>query len=492
MPRNTFKTLTVLLLMLFSQNLLADQQTLRLLQALKAEIQSLKANAEIANQRISELEKQVAQSQKPAVISTAPQQTPPTIDNPATPLVNSTENLATEKPAIRVGDVKGTFKIPGTDTSIGMGGFVKMDAMLNNVSAGRDKLGDQQLVFSQIPVGNAAGEHNQTTFIAKDSRLWFKSFTPSNWGDINTYMEFDFYGDSATYSYTPRLRHAYGSIGNFLAGQTWTTFTNISASPDHLESGTSAGALSTTRQPLIRWTQPLTGFEIPIEIQAALETPRSRIWLPYNFEHNTANDPANSDLNPVGDNFLTTPNADRYPDLVARVNFKPEWGNLSFAALGRQIRYTHAQSNLVANSWGGGFNIAGKINSLGLDTFRFMAHIGHGAGRYISTSNSFEDAALSEQGNLSAIKTFGGMVSYQHWWNKQWRSNLTYGYAYANQPEFVNPLLNQQIQSIHANLIWSPISQTTLGIEYIFAERELINSQKGELQRIQFSARYSF
>ena len=84
------------------------------------------------------------------------------------------------------------------------------------------------------------------------------------------------------------------------------------------------------------------------------------------------------------------------------------------------------------------------------------------------------------------------MVSYQHWWNKQWRSNLTYGYATAKQPEFVNPLLNQQVQSVHANLIWSPISQTTLGMEYIFAERELINGQKGELQRIQFSARYSF
>jgi hypothetical protein len=365
-----------------------------------------------------------------------------------------------------------------------------MDTLFSNVSAGRDKLGDQQLVFSQIPVSSASGEYSQTTFLAKDSRLWFKSFTPSNWGNINTYMEFDFYGDPATYSYTPRLRHAYGSIGNFLAGQTWTTYTNISASPDHLESGTSAGALSTTRQPLIRWTQALNGFEIPIEIQAALETPRSRVWVPNSIETNTSNG-ANG-TNPISDNFLTTPNAERYPDLIARVNFKPEWGNISFAALGRQIRYTQSATGLEAGNWGGGLNVAGKINSLGLDTFRFMAHVGNGAGRYTTTTNTFEDAALSEQGDLSLIKTFGGMVSYQHWWNKQWRSNLTYGYAAAKQPEFVNPLLNQQVQSVHANLIWSPISQTTLGMEYIFAERELINGQKGELQRIQFSARYSF
>ena len=65
MLHNIFKTLAVLLLMLFSQNLLADQQMLSLLQELKAEIQTLKTNAEIANNRISELEKQLAQSQKP-------------------------------------------------------------------------------------------------------------------------------------------------------------------------------------------------------------------------------------------------------------------------------------------------------------------------------------------------------------------------------------------------------------------------------------------
>jgi hypothetical protein len=489
MPRNTFKTLVVLLLMLFNQNLLADDQTLNLLKELKAEIQTLKTNAEIANNRISELEKQLAQSQKPSLVSNSSQQNAPATNNPTTPVASNTETIVPEKPPIRVGDVKGTFKIPGTDTSIGIGGFVKMDTIFSNVSAGRDKLGDQQLVFSQIPVGSASGEHSQTTFLAKDSRLWFKSFTPSNWGNINTYMEFDFYGDPATYSYTPRLRHAYGSIGNFLAGQTWTTYTNISASPDHLESGTSAGALSATRHPLIRWTQALNGFDVPIEIQGAIETPRSRIWLPNNIEP-TSN--STNGTNSVSDNFLTTPNAERYPDLIARVNFKPEWGNLSFAALGRQIRYTQAQSGLETGNWGGGLNVAGKINSIGLDTFRFMAHIGNGAGRYTTTTNTFEDAALSEQGDLSLIKTFGGMVSYQHWWNKQWRSNLTYGYAAASQPGFVNPLLNQQVQSIHANLIWSPISQTTLGMEYIFAERELVTGQKGELQRIQFSARYSF
>jgi hypothetical protein len=125
MLHNIFKTLAVLLLMLFSQNLLADQQMLNLLQELKAEIQILKTNAEIANNRISELEKQLAQSQKPALVSSNPQQNPPATSNAPTPVASNAETIAPEKPAIRVGDVKGTFKIPGTDTSIGMGASSK-------------------------------------------------------------------------------------------------------------------------------------------------------------------------------------------------------------------------------------------------------------------------------------------------------------------------------------------------------------------------------
>jgi hypothetical protein len=34
--------------------------------------------------------------------------------------------------------------------------------------------------------------------------------------------------------------------------------------------------------------------------------------------------------------------------------------------------------------------------------------------------------------------------------------------------------------------------QTTIGLEYIYANRELTNHQNGELHRVQFSTRFNF
>lgn len=172
-----------------------------------------------------------------------------------------------------------------------------MDALFNNVSAGRNQLGNQQLLFSEIPVDDSAKEHGQTTFHAKESRLWFKSFTPTNWGDMNTYLEMDFFGDAATFTYTPRLRHAYGTFGNFLGGQTWTTFLDVAALPESLDAiGVSAGAVSNFRQPLIRWTQPFAWNAAPLEVQFALEAPRSRVWVPATQEGNGGPNFVSSDL----------------------------------------------------------------------------------------------------------------------------------------------------------------------------------------------------
>jgi hypothetical protein len=380
---------------------------------------------------------------------------------------------------VTAGDVKGTFKIPGTDTSVGFGGFVKTDVLFSSVSAGRDKLGDQRSIYSQIPLEKAPGEHSQVTFHAKESRFWLRSFTPSSWGDINTFLELDLFGDSATYTYTPRLRHAYGSIGNFLAGQTWATFINNGAFPDLLDNGGSVGALASFRQPQIRWTQPFSLADTPMEFQVAVETPRSII----------RNIPIDAPTS-AADSF-STPNADRYPDIIARLNFNPDWGNLSVAAMGRQIRTSDSTTGRTEQAWGGAVSVAGKINAFEQDNIRFMLNYGNVLGRY-AASSTFEDAAVNITGELQLVNLVTAMFSYQHFWSKNWRSTAAYGFAYADQPAFVGGSMTKQVQSVHANLLWSPVSQTTFGAEYIYMHRDALDKRDGDVQRIQFSARYNF
>ncbi len=447
---------------------------------LTKQIKTLQSEVSKSNARIDELEQKLEKTSQaklsPTPVSPVAQiqstSQPPTPNPQTTSVPNNSDKIT--QPVVTAGDVKGTFKIPGTDTSIGVGGYVKLDTLFSstNMDKDNDKYGDQRLEPSEIPVKSLGkGNEDQLSFHAKESRIWLKSFTPSRWGDMNTYVEIDFFGDPGAYIYTPRLRHAYGSLGNFLAGQTWSTFLNSQALADTLDNNTSVGSLLTLRQPQIRWTQPFSLDNLTMEWQLALEAPRSRIW-------------------DVETDKMKTVESSHFPDMVARLNFYPSWGNVSLAALGRQVQYAPNSNDPEKSAWGGAISAAGKISTSGSDNIRFMLNYGDAMGRY-GENNFFADAAIDNQGKIELIPSYSGTLAYQHWWDKTWRSNVEYGIAYAEQPGFA-AVANQQTQSVHANLLWNPISQTTIGVEYIYANRELVNNQNGELHRVQFSTRFNF
>ena len=131
---------------------------------------------------------------------------------------------------LTAGTTKGSFKLPGSNTSVTLGGYVKLDAVFSNPSAGVGSTADLFLQPAAIPVGPGAGdnEHNQVKFGARESRVFVKTSTPTSWGELVTYVEGDFYGadgnESVSNSSGTRLRHAYGSLGHLLAGQTWSNF----------------------------------------------------------------------------------------------------------------------------------------------------------------------------------------------------------------------------------------------------------------------------
>lgn len=453
---------------LLASNAFAEDDMRALVKELVTQVKALKEQVAQSNARIDELEQKLqqthhSQAQAQSVSPVAPSPT----------LAAAKDVQATEgKPLVTAGDVKDTIKFPGTDTSIGIGGFVKLDTLFSNVGMGENKFGNQRLEIAQIPVGPVPrGDDDQISLHAKESRFWFKSFTPTQWGNINTYLELDFYGDAGTTNYTPRLRHAYGSLGNLLAGQTWTTFLNSQAIADTLDNGNSVGSVLLLRQPLLRWTQPFSLAGLAMDWQLAAEAPRSRVW-----------DAATQNMRSVSNSH--------YPDGVARLNFYPRWGNISLAALGRQLKFTPALTQTEQSVWGGAVSVAGKIDTFDADNLRFMLSYGNVLGRY-AANDFFEDGVITAAGELEPLVSYSGLLAYQHWWDKSWRSTLALGFTRADQPGFA-ALANQEAQSIHANLLWNPIMQTTIGLEYIYANRELTNGQSGELQRVQFSTRFNF
>ena len=374
--------------------------------------------------------------------------------------------------AVTGGASKGSFKLPGSDTSVTLGGYVKLDAIYSDKSGGVGTTADQEFEPGSIPVGPLAGdnERHQIKLHARQSRLNVKTSTPTVWGDMNTLLEFDLFGasgnESVSNSSNVRLRHAYGSLGRLLAGQTWSTFMDVGALPETLDFGGPAGSIF-VRQAQLRWTQPFAGGQWSV----ALENPESVVTLP------------------TGASFRA--DDDHAPDLAGNINFNTTMGRYSITGLVRQIRVDSANAPASQNQkWGGAIGFNGVIPTFGKDDARFSANVGNAIGRY--SAGFFTDGILDAGGRIDLPTQWTAITSYRHFWSDQLRSTAALSGLHSSNPSGTFGSVNKSAQSAHVNLIWSPVANANLGVEYIYGRRQTEDGQTGKLNRLQTSAQYVF
>ena len=378
---------------------------------------------------------------------------------------------------VTAGATKGSFKLPGSNTSVTLGGYVKLDAVYSNPSAGVGTTADLFLQPNTIAVGAAAGENerNQLKFGARESRVFAKTSTPTSWGDLVTYIEGDFYGadgnESVSNSNGLRLRQAYGSLGHFLGGQTWTNFMYVPALPETLDFGGPVGQIF-DRQAQVRWTQSFDGSGSVAGGQwsVALENPESVVTVP------------------GGASFRA--DDDRFPDITGQVVFNTSKGKIAVSGILREIRADSKAPAVVDQTWGGAFNVAGVIPTIGKDDVRFMLAAGNAIGRY--SNGFFPDGVVGADGQIRLAKQWSWYGAYRHFWLDQLRSNVVLSSASETNPAGTPASTNKSTQSAHVNLIWSPVSNTDMGVEYIYANRQTEDGLKGHLNRLQASAKYTF
>src|SRR5207344_1442770 len=93
------------------------------------------------------------------------------------------------------------------------------------------------LRVTKLPsVEHQFGEDHNTFAGVRQSRLGFKSSTPTTLGELKTAFEFELFGVGADQGQTTfHLRQAYGELGAFGAGQTWSPFVDPDTFPNSLE-----------------------------------------------------------------------------------------------------------------------------------------------------------------------------------------------------------------------------------------------------------------
>ena len=101
------------------------------------------------------------------------------------------------------------------------------------------------------------GDHRAFASV-RQSRLGVRSSTPTDLGELKTTFEFELFGTGVDSGQTTfRLRHAYGELGAFGAGQYWSPFMDPDVFPNSLEYWGPTGMVF-FRNVHVRW-MPLRG-----------------------------------------------------------------------------------------------------------------------------------------------------------------------------------------------------------------------------------------
>ncbi len=351
-------------------------------------------------------------------------------------------------------------------------GYTKLDALWTDQNGGGTFAYTPSAVLLDAQADLQAG--SKFIMHARQTRLGIATSTDTEYGKFKTVIETDFYGAGGNTTYSNswglRMRKAYGQIGNLLVGQTWSTFIDLNTYGDILDFGGPAGSLF-IRQAQIRWTQPFTGGSV----QFAIENPTSHY------------------LTMAG--TTVSGSGEIVPDFIARVNFGGSYGKYSVVTMVRNLKmdaYTGTTHTYDDSVWGYAISLNASIPTIGKDNLILQFNYGDALGRYMESG--FAEAFINPvSGNIEKNDQLGVVVGYRHFWKSNLRSSILYSYASRdNDDKYVPKTVDKEYQSVHANIIWSPVNRVNIGAEYIWGYRELENNDDGDMNRIQFSFQFAF
>jgi hypothetical protein len=227
------------------------------------ELADLRANQELLQKRIDQL-------------SQAPPQAAPFVPG------FGPETLA--KPTglpVSGGSFPRSFLIPGTDTSLRIGGFANLNVLwyINGASQsgqlnGQGGINNQTFFDGQggtgnlasIPLNNSINRSRGESFdmSPRVSRFLFDARTPSAWGEIKAYLEMDFAynntnvnqsnASASTQAFYTRLRKAYGTFAGFEGGVDTGVMHDPDADPELADFGGGASSNGRGRETQVKYT----------------------------------------------------------------------------------------------------------------------------------------------------------------------------------------------------------------------------------------------
>lgn len=348
--------------------------------------------------------------------------------------------------------------------ALGIGGYVKLTASYDF----RGIADNPDFITYDIPVPNNRAETSQYQMDVATSRLFLKLVGSTKaLGNFVAYIETDFRGTKNAL----RLRQAYISLKGFLAGQAWSTFSDLASVPPTIDFEQANGN-TTLRTVQLRYTYAISKHW---EAALAVEAPRAG---------------------------ATTTQFDqlikqRMPDIPAYLQFG--WGKQSHLRLSGLLRGLSYRNNLINENktqLGWGVQLSGLADITPALVFYYQGTYGKGIAEYIKDmggSNLDLVPDPHKAGDLQTLPTYALSGGLQFNFSPKVFASLSYsqvrmysqnGYYSADEYKYA--------QYAVANVFWDVVPNVQLGAEYLYGRRVNMNKEAGHANRIQTMIRYNF
>jgi hypothetical protein len=368
--------------------------------------------------------------------------------------------------------LRGFFRLPGTETMLRLGGFARTDVIHDFSPAGNTS----KFVTSSIPTGPNPGSDNTSMSVAP-SRISVEIRNNTKYGPLRIYYENDFNnGPNTTNSF--RLRHFYGQWQNILIGQTWSAWGDTDAIPDTVDfEGPNSWIFRL--QPQVRYTYAMNKEN---NVAVSIEQPKSE--MPGTVTAPTPATAINSN-SPI-------------PDFVVRYRHEQSRFHIQHAWLFRDLGgFVTPGTDKHVFGWGGMLSAAAAV--YGKDNIMVQGIIGEGIARYINDlgEGTGLDVGVKPDGTIVALPAWGVFGSFQHFWSERWRSAVTYGYLHVNTTDLASPAITNNsntsfnnTQYSEANLMYSPGAGFTVGAGLLWGQHVVKNGDRGDDIRLNFVLQY--
>ena len=95
-------------------------------------------------------------------------------------------------------------------------------------------------------------------------------------------------------------------------------------------------------------------------------------------------------------------------------------------------------------------------------------------------------------GDFELVDSTGWNASYEHWFNKHWLSNFTIARVSPDNNVGQPGATYDRAKYLAASLWWIPLPRMSLGIEYLWGQRQNLDGQDADANRLHGLFQYNF